>query len=242
MDNQIFEKLTPSAIKALDEITEELKFRILDEAFTIAREKHLEDKEISLSDVLTAKDLIFKETQKKENLENKRKRFYYLLGVSGIIYAIIGLLIFIYQNKNFNLSNDIGLIITAFGLTISFFILFYQQMIDKKYTLFRSISNSRLDQESENFEIVKKWQVIERLTRELMIKNGYDEKSSNSFNYIFKYINEEISTGENKQKLLDLLKTRNMILHENLRIGRDERISLLKFSNDIIDLLEKKLK
>lgn len=242
MDNDILNKLTPSANQALDEITEEIKLKILEEAFTIALQKNLGDKEISLSDVLNAKDLILKEPQKKENLESKRRKFYYLVGVSGILYAIIGLFIFIYQNKNFNLSNDIGLIITALGLTISFFVLFYQQMIDRRYSINKSISNSRTDQETENFEIVKKWQVIERLARDIMLKNGYDENKSNSFNNIHKFINEQIDTPDNKEKLLALLKARNRILHDNLILGRDERLSLLKFSDDIIDLLEKKIK
>ena len=59
MDNNITNKLTSSAQEALNEITEEIKNKIVEQAFENARLKGTSDKEISLSYILNAKEKLF---------------------------------------------------------------------------------------------------------------------------------------------------------------------------------------
>lgn len=244
MDNNMINKLTSSAQEALNEITEEIKNKIIEQAFEIARLKETADKEISLSDILNAKEKLFNEKRKKDYYEYRRKRITYLLGISGLVYAIIGLFIYVFQNKEFNLSKDIGLIIAAVGMIMSFLIIIYQQLLNKKYIIpsIKSISDLNLNIENNDFDIVKKWQIIEKMARELMIKKGYDENKSNSFSLIIDFLDKELVSNEQKNQLRDLLKTRNLILHEDLRLEKNIKTSLIKFSDEIIDQLDRKLK
>ena len=89
MDNNITNKLTSSAQEALNEITEEIKNKIVEQAFENARLKGTSDKEISLSDILNAKEKLFNEKRRRDYYEYRKKRFTYLIGISGLIYAII---------------------------------------------------------------------------------------------------------------------------------------------------------
>jgi len=239
MDNNIKNKLTDSAKEALNDISQEVIIRILEEAHRIAQMKETADKEISLSDILGAKEKILNERVRLEKSEYRRKRMSYLIGITGAMYAIIGLFIYVFQNKDFNISSDIGLIIAATGITFSFFGLFYQQFYSK-LLLSRNVKEGQYD--SDDFDLVKKWQVIEKLTRVLMIKNGIDENKSNSFNYIINYLDELVNDKNQSNKLRTLLKSRNLILHDNYKLEKGEKNDLLKFSSEIIDLLEENLK
>lgn len=244
MDNNITNKLTSSAQEALNEITEEIKNKIVEQAFENARLKGTSDKEISLSDILNAKEKLFNEKRRRDYYEYRKKRFTYLIGISGLIYAIIGLFIYVFQNKEFNLSSDIGLIIAAVGITMSIFVIFYQQLLSKRFIIpsIKSMTDLNLNIEGNDYDIVKKWQIIEKMARELMVKNGYDENKSNSFSLILNFLDKEIESNEQKNRLRELLKTRNLILHEDLRLERSVKTSLIKFSDEIIDLLDRKLK
>ena len=104
------------------------------------------------------------------------------------------------------------------------------------------MTDLNLNIEGNDYDIVKKWQIIEKMARELMVKNGYDENKSNSFSLILNFLDKEIESNEQKNRLRELLKTRNLILHEDLRLERSVKTSLIKFSDEIIDLLDRKLK
>ena len=142
MDNNILNKLTNSAKDALENTSQEILNLILEEAYNIAQRKKTADKEISLSDILDARDRILTEKIRSEKNEYKKKRMSYLLGLTGATYATIGLVIYIYQNKNFNLSSDIGLIIAAVGIIFSLVAFFYQQFYSR-VVVSKSIKDSK---------------------------------------------------------------------------------------------------
>ena len=130
------------------------------------------------------------------------------------------------------------MIISMLGFAI-FFFSFYIEEFYEFQLMRRNIHKEQY--ESDDFELVKKWQVIEKLTRKLMIKNGIDKNKSISFNYILEYLYSLIG-NEEFHKLRDLLRARNLILHENYKLEKNKKNDLLKFSSKIIDLLEDKLK
>ena len=239
MDNNILNKLTNSAKDALENTSQEILNLILEEAYNIAQRKKTADKEISLSDILDARDRILTEKIRSEKNEYKKKRMSYLLGLTGATYATIGLVIYIYQNKNFNLSSDIGLIIAAVGIIFSLVAFFYQQFYSR-VVVSKSIKDSK--SYDEDFVIVKNWQIIENLTRELMIKTGFDENKSSSFTYLINFLDKLILDENKRNKLRLLLKSRNLILHENYQLSRNERLDLLDFSYETIGFLEENIK
>ena len=67
MDKNIEKKLTISAKEALNEITKDISNKILNEAYHIAQTKETAEKEISLSDILSASEKLFSEKIRQKN-------------------------------------------------------------------------------------------------------------------------------------------------------------------------------
>ena len=137
------------------------------------------------------------------------------------------------------MSSDIGLIIAAVGIIFSLVAFFYQQFYSR-VVVSKSIKDSK--SYDEDFVIVKNWQIIENLTRELMIKTGFDENKSSSFTYLINFLDKLILDENKRNKLRLLLKSRNLILHENYQLSRNERLDLLDFSYETIGFLEENIK
>lgn len=241
MDNNIKNKLTNSAKEALNEASREIIMRILEEAYKNAQVKRTADIEISLSDILEAKEKILNERAKLDKNKNRNKRKVFLFRLSSMLYILFGLLLYIISiidDQSFIINSNLGMIISMLGFAI-FFFSFYIEEFYEFQLMRRNIHKEQY--ESDDFELVKKWQVIEKLTRKLIIKNGIDKNKSISFNYILEYLYSLIG-NEEFHKLRDLLRARNLILHENYKLEKNKKNDLLKFSSKIIDLLEDKLK
>jgi len=241
MDTNYDIMLTPSAKEAVADISEEITRDIIFEAYQIAQLKDTSDKEISLSDILTAKEKLLSDKTRKDKNEYRKRRVSYIIGISGLVYTMIGLFIFVFQHREFDLARDTGLIIAAVGMTFAFFGFFYQLFFSKYFSLVTS-RIQEIDYKDDNYDVVKKWQIIEKLTKELMIQKGYDENKSNSFFYLISFLEEMVSSKERRDDLRQLLKTRNKILHENYKLDKNESSDLLKISTEIIDLLESEFK
>jgi histone H3/H4 len=127
INENIYSKLTPSAKEALDEIAEEYKDSLLEKAFTIAEERNIANKEISLRDILEANQPSQHAVEREKYSEYKRKRLIMLIAFSGAIYAAAGIIIFLFQNKKFSIENDVGLIITFIGVLLSLIAFLYGQ-------------------------------------------------------------------------------------------------------------------
>ena len=59
MDKKLYEKLTDSAKNELDNSTKEIYELLIYKAYLVAKKKNTGDKEISLSDILLAKNQLF---------------------------------------------------------------------------------------------------------------------------------------------------------------------------------------
>ena len=114
MDKKLYDKLTDSAKKELDSSTKELYELLIYKAYLIAKKNNTEDKEISLSDILSAKNQLFSNEYIESKRKNSNKRKMLLLSMSGIIYAFVGIFFYIFQNYSFD-EKSIGLVIAALG-------------------------------------------------------------------------------------------------------------------------------
>lgn len=236
MDNKIYnDKLTPSAKEALDEILIEIKNELLKKANSIAQKELTADKEISLRDIMNAREELFKAKTIREKTDYKRKRFTTIISLTGALYTIIGIFIYVYQNQSFALENNIGLIMAFAGILVILMGFMYTQI------LFRRKDQLNYEKEIntvDDFELVKRWQTIEKLTSKLMRKKGFDENESKSISGIINFLSHEFKSDELHIQLRELLQIRNKILHEDIKIEKNEKQNFIKTSDKIISLLE----
>ncbi|WP_218597755.1 hypothetical protein [Polaribacter sp. NJDZ03] len=238
MNNKFENILTKSAKEELEKYLIEEKERILSKAYEKASNVDDNVKEIALRDILEAKDQ--KEYLQKHinKSESKRKRIVRLLTMSGVLYSIIGILIYLYQNTKLDIRDNLGLIVTAVGILVTFMAFFYNQlyMLKEKNKIERGEINSYSTE--SDFSIVERWTVIEKLTREIIEKQSNEKPKS--FNQILEYLKNNKSLTEKEHlELRELLILRNKILHESINISKTKRKEYLNLADNLIDKLEK---
>lgn len=229
MSQDLYNKLTDSARIGLSEITEDITNNILEQAFEISLTSEAEGKEISLNDIMEAKRKLF--SKRIEETQAKQKKWYYTLIMAGALYAIFGVLYYLYSNKEFDLFSNLGLIIAIIGVMVSFFAMFISQ-----FTLKRT--NIYIENQIPDFEIIKKWQLIEKLSSEIMLKEGNSESKSYSISYILFFLSEKINDKTKLKDLQELLKARNEIVHKGIKLSRWEKKELIEKADSIIKEIE----
>jgi hypothetical protein len=235
----LYNKLTSSAKEAFEKAVQDYKNSVLEKANRNSEGFSVDNPEISLRDILEAID---NENLRKKRLEYsdyKRRRFMFLITFSGGVYAVAGLLIYLIQNKKFSLENDLGLVIAITGILISFMAVLFNQYFTMRKRLmldFKEIKD--INKINPDYKIVERWQIIEKLVaREFGDSNVKNRKYS--FNMIMNTLYIMFDSEEDRIKIKELLNTRNLILHDSLKMSESKRIDLLKFADEIINRLEK---
>lgn len=239
-NDNIYSKLTPSAKEALGELTEDFKKSLLEKAYSIAQERNTAIKEISLRDILEAQQPLKSSIEKEKYQDYKRKRWTMLLSLSGAVYAVAGILIYLYQNKKFSLENDFGLIIAVLGILITLVAFLYGQLMTRKHNIFSTDTFTKTYSSVDSYDIVKRWQIIEQLTTSIMKSNNISDSKSNSVNQVIRYLTENFTSSEKEfMKIRELLQTRNRILHEGYNLSDNEKKQFIDIADDLIDRLER---
>lgn len=241
MDKSIYNKLTNSARIALDETTLEIAEMIIEKAYKNANLKNTADKEISLRDIIEAKEeILFKRTDLR-NLESRKKRMTLMLSMSGALYAVFGIIFYLYQNKKFDTTKDLGLIIAALGILISLVGFYYSQLVVKrKVEIIKD--NIITERDNSEFEIVRRWQTIEKLGTDLMLQDGISDNKARSFNYILNYLSEKLLDNSTTDSLKKLLVARNQVVHSDNNLTKIEIEEMIRTADQIIDELENRAK
>ena len=169
MDN-IQNKLTDAAKSALNQSVQEITELILEKAKQNACSHKTED-EISLHDVLKAKQEILSNKHSENTKEYRKRRMYLMISMVGMVYAVFGIMFYIYQNNTYDITKDIGLIIAALGTMMAIIGFIYVQVTNTKNREI-IVRTNMADNNSSEFEIVRKWRTIEQLSTTLMLKEG----------------------------------------------------------------------
>ena len=215
MDKKLYDKLTDSAKKELDSSTKELYELLIYKAYLMAKKNNTEDKEISLSDILSAKNQLFSNEYIESKRKNSNKRKMLLLSMTGIIYAFVGIFFYIFQNYSFD-EKSIGLVIAALGIMISIFSIFYFKIVRTNENTIKN--NDNFEKIYNDFAIINRWQTIEKLGMDLMVKRGLIDKKSFSVNQIVEFLYNNISDiSVDEFKLL--LTTRNELVHKGVKLS-----------------------
>jgi hypothetical protein len=239
IDDNKYSKLTPSAKEELDKITSEFREMLFERAFSIANERDTASKEISLRDILEAQQFLRQVNSRSNRIEEKKSRFFTLITISAIIYAIGGIIIYLVINKNFSFEKDLGLIIAIVGVLLALFSML-GLLFTKKFnnsSLFNS--ERRIEKTEDNFELVRRWQKIEELSKKLMTESDEKGSTPNSVGFQIRFLSHKIAKDETEfLKIRELLQIRNKILHENYNISPKEFNQFIRFADELIERLE----
>lgn len=232
------DKLTQSAKEALHDTMNELHELLLLKANSIAQKGQTGDKEISLRDILEAKENLFKAKIEKEKADYRRKRLMTTISLTGALYSVIGIFVYVYQNQNFALEKNLGLVIALTGIITIFAGFAYTQFQTRRLEEKQLDNDTDFKSSDNDFEIIKRWQVIERLGSKLMRQKGFSVNESRSINDILKFLSSELQDDRLYMEMRELLSIRNKILHEGYDLGRQEKQMYIDKANKIIELLE----
>lgn len=241
MDKNIENKLTDAAKDGLNQTVQEIADLILEKAIQKARVSNTFDKEISLREIIEAKNEILSQNEILVRKQNKRRRIVQLLAITGCIYTMFGMMFYIIQNYNYDITKDFGLIISLIGISITIISLFYfivsANKIQHSFDEIQKMKKNILE-----YEIINKWRIIELLGTKLMIKHGISNSKAKSINFIVDFISNELSDTISRDKFKKLLIARNEIVHKGISYSKSEINEIQDIANDIIKELESKIK
>lgn len=232
------EKLTPSAKEALESTMIEFQELILQKANSIAQKGQTADKEISLRDIIEAKEALFNSKVEKDRADYRGKRLMTYITLSGALYSIVGVALYVIQNKKFSIEKDLGLLVAFTGVITIFLGFAYAQLLNKRQSEKRILREEDLFEEND-FELIRRWQIIEKMGSNLMMKSGYSSNQAKSINDILRFLSLELRNDRLSSDLKELLTMRNKILHEQYQLSRHEKQFYLDKADKIIDNLEK---
>lgn len=238
MDN-IQIKLTDAAKSALNRSVQEITELILEKAKQNACSNKTED-EISLHDILKAKQEILSNQHSGITKEYRKRRMYLMISMVGMVYAVFGIMFYIYQNNTYDITKDIGLVIATLGTMMAIIGFIYVQITNTKNREIMVRTNIA-DNNSSEFEIVRQWRTIEQLSTTLMLKDGISSDRAKSINFIIEFLSRQLDNTISILDLKELLIARNNIVHKGKTFSKSELEEKLLVANKIIIELEKRI-
>jgi len=244
-DNKKYVLLTPSARSAFDEIRGEYENALLEKASEIAKGYNTGDAEISLRDVVEAKECLYESVGDIHKLK-RRERLASTALFGGFSYVLMGVFAFfiinnVHRNKNLFSEEYIWLLFVIFGMILMIIPLVYD---------FERLLLHRRSRNGENGyskyvspdTIVKMWSVIEQKCMDLMALRGINTDSSSSFLTAYDFLIHEFNTRENIDNINIIIKTRNNIVHnKDFDMKKEDVAHLLNLSQTIINELDKRI-
>jgi hypothetical protein len=208
----------------------------------------IEEKNYTNFESIDIRDIINADNQIKQNMINGRvrrrdQRFYSLITLTGASYGILGLWVYFYNAFGVSLNGpqNIGLGIAMIGFSIAVIGYLLKDLclifIKKNYRVLRpNLYN--------NFEIVEKWNEIEKLAYKITNSDSQDSEYLPLHKVLDKLRKSDLLSENDKIKIKDILESRNASVHhsdkeisynrlqENINNAKEIIEKLNKISND----------
>ena len=236
--DKIYDSLTKSAKYALDDILNEYRDNLLGEAYMSSTNNDSGKKEISVKDIYYAKEIIERSNKNVLFRINKRKRLYSLFALSGIVYTMIGALIFFVQNSSFDMDKDLGPLLSLMGLFITVVSYILYKLYDQKENYSNKEFNFMRSYHVDDFMVVRLWTQIEQLGQKMMRLDNYEVDRTN-VSSVIAYLNTILTEAGDGIKLKDILQTRNEIVHGVTEHSKAKIEEIIATENLFIEKLEK---
>ena len=204
-------------------------------------EQLLDDMHEADADQINPFDLIRLDVAVKSDLRRSKKRrrqnqMFSLLSMIGIIYALLGLVLFMWSELRSSLRVDSMLMISVLFICIGLFLLLLTSQIDNLMT--RSQHYKRQGWSISPYEFVDKWKEVEALITELTPHENTLSLSS----MIANLREARIISEQDKEIISYLLLIRNQIVHSRsikLELSQQELRSILTAADKLISKLKK---
>lgn len=236
MDGELYSKLTSSGKAGLRQVRENFTDSVLERAYRIAVKHNTGDSEISLRDIMDAKNEILY----NRSLYRYRRLFtisFFLLTV-GVVYLVIGYYsLYFKEGLRFDLSDD-GFLISLLGIVASVIALLFTFLAFYKEASFsRFIKDEKIFSVNDIDTLLMQWQRIEMLGRNIYNESeNVEDGDTPTIGIIHKKIAERLP-DEYKVKMRDILNLRNDYLHRGARHSSEEINKAISDANEIIDIL-----
>lgn len=236
MDGELYSKLTSSGKAGLRQVRENFTDSVLERAYRIAVKHNTGDSEISLRDIMDAKNEILY----NRSLSRYRRLFtisFFLLSV-GVVYLVLGYYsLYFKEGLRFDLSDD-GILLSLLGIVTSIMALLFTFLAFYKEASFsRFIKDEKIYSVNDIDTLLMQWQRIEMLGRNIYNESeNVEDGDSPTIGVIHKKIAERLP-DEYKVKMRDILNLRNDFLHRGARHSSEEINKAISDANDIIDIL-----
>jgi len=230
----IYNTLTDSAKYGLNNILQDYKKKLIEEAYMLSYTKN---GEISLSDVLTAKERLKNEVSDMIYQRNRTTRKYFVLALSGLIYTIMGIVviivlqpsIFSYIHNMENIGDNmeyIGLILAFMGFLLTIMFMYKSH----KHNLYTRKNFSRYMNE---VLVVQLWSQIECIV--LHLNNINKDNSKQNISQVIDFLENTLDSTIEIKKILQV---RNKIVHGIPPYPRQEIEEVICMENQIVNKLE----
>lgn len=240
MNDKKYSLLTPSARSAFDEMKDEYGDALLEMASEIASHNNTGETEISLSDVMEARNSIQNSSGEFVRLKRKERMASLSLFI-GVSYTFLGMLIYFATNevKDFqSLLNVkyIWLLVVAMGMTLMIMPIV---MNFERVALQRRImdENRKFGNYNSLNTIVKVWSIIEKKGKHLMELRGFNLDIG-----VYDFLIHELNTREYIDNINKIISVRNDIVHtKNFEMKNEDVLQILNLSQSIINELDKRI-
>jgi len=245
MNDKKYTLLTPSARSAFDEMMNEYQDALLTKASDIAKQNNTGEIEISLRDVVQARNSLTVAGGEFVGLR-RRERMATTALLGGFSYVFLGLLMFFVVNDTQNLNrggvlNYLWMIIIIVGMILMLFPLAFNLKQMVRYRIIQDTENDYANLYSPNM-VVKIWSMIEQKGKELMKLRGINPDDDSSVISIYEFLEHELIDREYIDILRNVFMARNNIVHsKEFEMKKEDVLELLSQSQRIITELDKRI-
>lgn len=243
MNNDKYILLTPSARSFFHEMEAEYVDTLLDNAYEIAIHNGTGSAEVSLRDIVEARNSLGNSNKVSEALRRK-ERWVSTALLGGFSYVTIGLILFFVTNeisiRDYLLSvQSLWLLLVLFGL---FFMTIPLILIFKRMTSVKQYQYGERDYftYSSPDTIVKMWNIIERKSLELMKVRGINNDAS--FKNIYDFLTHELNSREYIENITEVMGIRNKIVHSrDFFMKKDDIDHTLNLAQKVVNELDMRI-
>lgn len=245
MNEKKYTLLTPSARSAFDDMMIEYRDALLNKASDIAKQNKTGEVEISLRDVVQARNSLTVAGGEIVGLR-RRERMATTALLGGFSYVFLGLLFFFVLHGTPQLSrgwlfNYLWMIIIIVGMILMLFPLIFNLKRMARHRIVQDAENDYANLYSPNM-IVKMWSMIEKKGKELMKLRGINPDDNFSFISVYEFLEHELISREYIDLLRNVFMARNNIVHSKEFEMKNEDLSeILNQSQRIITELDKRI-
>lgn len=226
--NNIYNSLTDSAKYSLKNILQEYEKSLLEEAYIHSACSKNDKVKISLKDILSAKEKLQDATSVISYSQNRRKKFWTLMTLVGLVYAIMGLVIFVVQHPVCG-DVELGLLLVIMGINLSLFAIINDNVYARQYAI-RSVMKEL---------IVSLWKQIEDMVGFLMSMDKAMPKEEQSVLSVINYLEGILTNSVDVKKILVV---RNGIVQGGNIKSRRTIKEVIEMEKRIIETLEDLIK